>query len=85
MGHEAEAAFEQMKGLCMDFRPDGRVFMMKRPRKWFTATLDEAQIEDHVWHSNRHTFCSQLAKNNAHMKTVQKLREINDQTVCALH
>ncbi|SEB40355.1 tyrosine-type recombinase/integrase [Terriglobus roseus] len=73
MGPEVEAAFTAMKGLCFDTGPDGRVFISLRPGKWFKEALKDANIEDYVWHSNRHTFCSRLAKNNAHMKTIQKL------------
>lgn len=30
----------------------------RQTRSWFYPSLDEAKIEEYVWHSNRHTFCS---------------------------
>jgi integrase len=42
-------------------------------RSWFVPSLEEAEIEDYVWHSNRHTFCSWLAMAGASIKEIQEL------------
>jgi site-specific recombinase XerD len=42
-------------------------------RWWFQPALKEAGITDYVWHSNRHTFCSWLAMENASLKEIQEL------------
>ncbi len=34
-------------------------------RSWFDPCVEEAGIEDYVWHCNRHTFCSWLAEAGA--------------------
>lgn len=42
-------------------------------RTWFTPALKAAEIEDYVWHCNRHTFCSWLAIAGVPLKTIQEL------------
>lgn len=42
-------------------------------RSWFQPCLEEAEIADYVWHSNRHTFCSWLAMAGATIKEIQEL------------
>jgi len=42
-------------------------------RSWFVPCLEDAGIEDYVWHSNRHTFCSWLAMAGATIKEIQEL------------
>jgi integrase len=42
-------------------------------RSWFMPSLEDAGIEDYVWHSNRHTFCSWLAMAGASIKEIQEL------------
>jgi integrase len=42
-------------------------------RSWFVPCLEEAGIEEYVWHSNRHTFCSWLAMTGASIKEIQEL------------
>jgi integrase len=41
-------------------------------RSWFVPCLEEAGIEDYVWHQNRHTFCSWLAMAGASIKEIQE-------------
>ena len=41
-------------------------------RSWFLPCLQEAGIEDYVWYSNRHTFCSWLAMAGASIKEIQE-------------
>ena len=42
-------------------------------RSWFVPSLQDAEIEGYVWHSNRHTFCSWLAMAGATIKEIQEL------------
>jgi integrase len=42
-------------------------------RTWFQPAMKEAEIDDYVWHSNRHTFCSWLAIAGVPLKTIQEL------------
>jgi integrase len=42
-------------------------------RSWFVPCLEEAGIDDYVWHCNRHTFCSWLAMAGATIKEIQEL------------
>lgn len=42
-------------------------------RSWFHPAMEEAEIEDYVWHCNRHTFCSWLAIAGVPLKTIQEL------------
>jgi site-specific recombinase XerD len=42
-------------------------------RTWFQPCLLEANITNYVWHSNRHTFCSWLAKAGASIEEIQEL------------
>jgi integrase len=42
-------------------------------RTWFNPALKEAEIEDYVWHCNRHTFCSWLAIAGVPLKTIMEL------------
>lgn len=42
-------------------------------RTWFNPALKVAEIEDYVWHCNRHTFCSWLAIAGVPLKTIQEL------------
>ena len=53
------------------------IFVKQGPRfdtrSWFVPSLEEAEIEDYVWHSNRHTFCSWLAMAGASIKEIQEL------------
>jgi site-specific recombinase XerD len=42
-------------------------------RSWFHPAMKEAQIDDYVWHCNRHTFCSWLAIAGVPLKTIQEL------------
>jgi site-specific recombinase XerD len=39
-------------------------------RAWFDPCLEEAEIHEYVWHSNRHTFCSWLAMNGASTREI---------------
>jgi site-specific recombinase XerD len=41
-------------------------------RDWFPECAKEAGIENYVWHSNRHTFCSWLAMAGASTVEIQK-------------
>ena len=41
-------------------------------RSWFVPCLEEAKIEDYVWHSNRHTLCSWLAMAGATIEEIQE-------------
>ena len=41
-------------------------------RSWFGPCLAEAKINEYVWHSNRHTFCSWLAMAGATIKEIQE-------------
>jgi integrase len=41
-------------------------------RSWFQPCLEEAEINDYVWHSNRHTFCSWLAMAGATTLEIQQ-------------
>jgi integrase len=42
-------------------------------RSWFHPAMETAEIEDYVWHCNRHTFCSWLAIAGVPLKTIQEL------------
>jgi site-specific recombinase XerD len=42
-------------------------------RSWFHPAMKAADIEDYVWHCNRHTFCSWLAIAGVPLKTIQEL------------
>jgi integrase len=42
-------------------------------RTWFNPAMKVAEIEDYVWHCNRHTFCSWLAIAGVPLKTIQEL------------
>lgn len=42
-------------------------------RHWFHPALESAGITDYVWHGNRHTFCSWLAKAGVGLKAIQEL------------
>jgi len=42
-------------------------------RFWFTPCLKEAGIDDYVWHSNRHSFCSWLAMAGASQRDIMEL------------
>lgn len=42
-------------------------------KTWFVPCLEDAKIENYVWHSNRHTFCSWLAMAGASIKEIQEL------------
>lgn len=42
-------------------------------RSWFHPAMRTAEIEDYVWHCNRHTFCSWLAIAGVPLKTIQEL------------
>jgi len=41
-------------------------------RSWFHPCLEEAGITGYIWHSNRHTFCSQLAMTGTSIKESQE-------------
>lgn len=41
-------------------------------RDWFPECVKEAGIENYVWHSNRHTFCSWLSMAGASTVEIQK-------------
>lgn len=41
-------------------------------RSWLNPCMDEAGIENALWHTHRHTFCSWLAMAGASMKEIQE-------------
>jgi site-specific recombinase XerD len=42
-------------------------------RSWFLPALKEAEITEHTWHGNRHTFCLWLAMAGVSIKAIQVL------------
>ena len=72
MNSSVLAAFERPKGTD---KPDkgARIFDIKRPRGWFQAAGEKAQLTDFHWHDYRHTFCSRLAMAGVPLKTIQTL------------
>ena len=47
--------------------------LIKNPRKWFAAALEEAKIDGVTWHTLRHTFASRPVMAGVDLKTVQEL------------
>jgi integrase len=52
---------------------DGRVFLMRENREWWSQALKEAKVKDMRWHDLRHTFATRLVKKGTHLSIVQKL------------
>lgn len=52
---------------------DGRVFMIRENREWWSKALKEAEVEDIRWHDLRHTFATRLVQRGVHLSIVQKL------------
>jgi integrase len=42
-------------------------------RGWFSTALEEAKIQGHTWHCNRHTFASRLVMASVDLRTVAEL------------
>jgi integrase len=55
-----------------DVAPDGMVFALGDNKKWWSAALKEAGVENFRWHDLRHTFCSRLAQSGASLKVIQE-------------
>jgi integrase len=76
MNSEVKAILEARKARIMPKRKD-RVFPRQGEtfdtRSWFHPAMETAEIEDYVWHCNRHTFCSWLAIAGVPLKTIQEL------------
>jgi site-specific recombinase XerD len=53
-------------------KSDDLVFSKAENKKWWTAALADAGIENYRWHDNRHTFCSRLVQAGVHLKAVQE-------------
>ena len=51
---------------------DGRVFITKENREWWTAARKEAKIKNLRWHDLRHTFATRLMAVSKNMKVVQE-------------
>ncbi len=53
---------------------DGRVFVIRENREWFSAAKKEAKIIDLGWHQlSRHTAGSRLAASGANQKVIQEV------------
>lgn len=75
LNDDSAAAFESLRRRGQ--KATDPIFVKQGPRfdtrSWFVPSLEEAEIEDYVWHSNRHTFCSWLAMAGASIKEIQEL------------
>ncbi len=54
-------------------------------RSWFVPCLAAAKASGHLWHGNRHTFCSWLAMAGAPIKEIQELAGHKTITLSARH
>jgi len=52
---------------------DGRVFLIRENREWWSKALKEAKIKNLRWHDLRHTFATRLVEAGVHLSIVQKL------------
>jgi site-specific recombinase XerD len=43
---------------------------LQGPRGWFSTALEEAKVQEHTWHCNRHTFASRLVMARVDLRTV---------------
>lgn len=75
LNDDSTAAFESLRRKGQ--KASDPIFVRQGPRfdtrSWFVPSLEEAEIEGYVWHSNRHTFCSWLAMAGASIKEIQEL------------
>ncbi|GGH10709.1 tyrosine-type recombinase/integrase [Silvibacterium dinghuense] len=75
LNDDSASAFESLRRKGQ--KATDPIFVKQGPRfdtrSWFVPSLEEAEIEDYVWHSNRHTFCSWLAMAGASIKEIQEL------------
>jgi integrase len=76
------AALGALRGLMKSAKPRATdpVFPSSRSggslqgsRGWFPTALEEAQIANYSWHSNRHTFASRLVMAGVDLRTVAEL------------
>lgn len=72
MSPEVRASFETLRA-GEPVNSKARVFKIKEAKSWFKPALEDAGIEEYHWHDNRHTFCSRLGKQKAHIKTIMQL------------
>lgn len=75
LNDDSTSAFESLRRKGQ--KATDPIFVKQGPRfdtrSWFMPSLEEAEIEGYVWHSNRHTFCSWLAMAGASIKEIQEL------------
>ena len=75
LNDDSASAFESLRRKGQ--KATDPIFVRQGPRfdtrPWFVPSLEEAEIDAYVWHSNRHTFCSWLAMAGASIKEIQEL------------
>lgn len=69
MAKDVRTCFEALKKA----RNGDAVFNYKAPGDWWDDVRKKAEIEDYVWHCNRHTFCTVLSEKGVALKVIQKL------------
>ena len=66
MSPGVRAAFETLR--AGEAKREGRVFAHLSPKGFGHDALDKAKLRDHVWHSNRHTFCTRLTERGVQLR-----------------
>lgn len=69
MSDDVRAAFKKLN----PGKPKDRVFANTEPHGWWDEVRRLAGIDDYVWHSNRHTFCTLLSERGVPLNIIQKL------------
>ena len=54
-------------------KPHQRIFKNSAPHDWWDDARKRAELDEYVWHCNRHTFCTVLTEKGVPLKVIQKL------------